>query len=118
MKCQEILGKIIVSVASEYNIDHSLQEACDWGRLIELYLSHIIFNTPTASIRSWQYHLKELYGETKIECKWYPKIWALVSNNIQNSCYLELPNSENVYTAQTIDKKELIEAFDFCREGF
>ncbi len=118
MKCQEILGKAIVSVAAEYNIDHSLQEACDWGRLIELYLSHIIFNTPTAAIRSWQYHLKELYGETKIECKWYPKIWALVSNNIQNSCYLELPNSENIYTAQTIDKKELIEAFDFCREGF
>ena len=34
MKCQEILGKAIVSVAAEYNIDHSLQEACDWGRLI------------------------------------------------------------------------------------
>lgn len=118
MKCHELLGKIIVSVASEYNIDHSLQEAYDWGKLIELYLSHITLNTPATSIRIWQYHLKELYGETKMECKWYNRIWDLLSDNNQNICYLELPDSEDFYTVQAIDKNTLIEAFDFCREGF
>lgn len=118
MKCRELLGKTIADVAAEHNIEYSLQEACDWGILIELYISHIIFKLPAATIRSWQYQLKEQYGEIELECQWYDKIWACISNKNIDSCILEIPNLDGEYVKTEIYKSQVIEAFDFCREGF
>lgn len=118
MKCQTIFGTVLITTAAEYDLNYSQQEAKDWGRLVELYLSHIIHNTPVSTIREWQYHLKECYGNIKMECSWYEKILSGLISCETDTCLLNIPDTSGRYHLQEIKKELLIETFDFCREGF
>ena len=118
MKCQSKIGQALTDIAAEYGIVYSNQEADEWGRLIELYLSHILLGTSVTAIREWQYYLKESYGNIKLNCQWYDKLWIMLAGNDSESSDFELYNTNNKYIIQHIKKEHFIEALDFCREGF
>lgn len=118
MKSHQKIGQALLYYATEHNIELNQQEAQDWGVLIELYLSHIILDTPSSAIRDWQYHLKDLYGEIKLKCNWYEDIWLRIKEQDQDYTILSIPDSHRVYSSHPIEKSIMFEAFDFCREGF
>lgn len=95
--------------------------AVAWGLAAELYLSCVKMDFPTDKMRQVATFIRDNYGRPSITCDDYPELLDLMTHDKKNTAgvinFTLLGGVGDIRINQTATKEEIMEAFDFCREG-
>ena len=95
--------------------------AVAYGLICELYLSVIKQGFPVDKMRQTVGFIRQHYGMTDFTCNDYNELLELMSHDKKNVNgiinFTLLGDIGDIHIDRTATKKEIFEAFDFCREG-
>jgi 3-dehydroquinate synthase len=92
-----------------------------WGLVCELYLSFIKLNFPKEELLRLKYMTNEYFGKLLFSCKEYDELFELMIHDKKNDSkkinFTLLADIGEVRINQTATREEILECFDFLREG-
>lgn len=95
--------------------------AVAYGMVCELYLCATKMNFPLDKMRQTVSFIRQHYGMFDFTCNDYNELLELMSHDKKNVNgiinFTLLGDIGDIHIDQTATKKEIFEAFDFCREG-
>lgn len=115
------LGHAFESLAMEKGNPVLHGYAVAWGLAGELYLSEKLMGFPLERMRQTVRFIREIYGEVSFGCKDYDTLLEYVSHDKKNVGgrvnFCLLRDVGQVALDIQVSREDMIEAFDFLREG-
>ena len=114
-------GHAFESLAMKRNAPVPHGYAVAWGLVVELVMSHMLYQFPSVTLHDVARFVADNYGAFHITCEDYDEIISLMKHDKKNTAdtinFTLLSEIGNIKINQTATKEEISEALDFFREG-